>query len=146
MDIRKIDSVSQLLQVRQEAAQAGKSLVYLGDRQVRVVDRGQISKAVIEATGQNDREVRRLNEFAASLRRSETGVPPGPELTLEQRAERLMGRTRSPRSPPTSLVPRSAKDRRRSASNSALAWTTRAPSPACPRTSASWSCSIWSGV
>ena len=96
MDIRRIDSVAQLLQVRQEAAQKGQDLVYLGDRQVRVVERGQISQALNQLSGQTGREARSLNEFAASLRRTEAGVTPTTEASPAQRAAQLIGKSLRP--------------------------------------------------
>jgi hypothetical protein len=96
MDIRNVDSVSQLLQVRQEAAKQGKDLVYLGDRQVRIVERGQISQVLSQLSGQARREARSLNEFAASLSRTEAGVPPDTELSFAQRSTQLIGKSLRP--------------------------------------------------
>lgn len=96
MDIRRIDSVAQLLQVRQEAAQKGQDLVYLGDRQVRVVERGQISQALNQLSGQTGREARSLNDFAASLRRTEVGASTASEASPAQRAAQLIGKSLRP--------------------------------------------------
>lgn len=68
MDIRTVGSLQQLHNITREARAQGKDVVYLGDHQVRVVERNAASRALIGLVNQDQRGAARLDAFATQLR------------------------------------------------------------------------------
>lgn len=96
MDIRTVGSLQQLHNITREARAQGKDVVYLGEHQVRVVERNAVSRALIGLVNQDQREAARLDAFATQLREAAVAAGHLDPRSIEERRAALIGKTIAP--------------------------------------------------